>query len=177
MSNQPRSGARLEPSRHGKTKRPEFRLRPYTPADEAATIELWRQSWQNAYPLIDFAARLTWFTQHWCTELVPHTRVIIAEVEGHIAGFVTVDAAGYVDQFVVAPQLWGHGIAKALLVDAKRLSPSFLSLHVNVDNSRAIAFYRKHGFAVAGEGINPRSGAAVYRMCWHAGAQQERPVG
>ena len=33
-------------------------LRAYTTADEAAAVELWRQTWQEAYPAIDFSARL-----------------------------------------------------------------------------------------------------------------------
>ena len=52
--------------------------------------------------------------------------------------------------------------ARILLAEAKRLSPGRLELHVNQDNARAIAFYRKHGFAVAGEDVNPRSGAPIY---------------
>jgi putative acetyltransferase len=37
---------------------------------------------------------------------------------------------------------------------------------VNQDNARAIRFYEKHGFAVAGIDSNPRSGAPLYRMSW-----------
>jgi putative acetyltransferase len=37
---------------------------------------------------------------------------------------------------------------------------------VNKDNDRAIGFYRKHGFALAGDDVNPVSGRPVYRMRW-----------
>jgi putative acetyltransferase len=53
-----------------------------------------------------------------------------------------------------------------LLGEAKRLSPGLLELHVNQDNARAVRFYQKHGFGVAGEDVNPRSGAPVYLMRW-----------
>ncbi len=33
-------------------------LRPYDVADEDAAIELWRRTWQEAYPRIDFASRV-----------------------------------------------------------------------------------------------------------------------
>src|SRR4051794_40708648 len=38
-----------------------FHLRPYTATDEDAAITLWRDTWQQAYPSIDFAARETWW--------------------------------------------------------------------------------------------------------------------
>ena len=142
-------------------------LRPYTAADEAAAIELWRQSWQEAYPAIDFAARIDWWRERWRTELVPSATILVAEAAGALAGFVTVNTTtGYLDQIVVAPQHWGAGIAELLLDEAKRLSPARLALHVNQDNARAVRFYRKHGFAVAGEDVNARSGAPVYLMKW-----------
>jgi putative acetyltransferase len=142
-------------------------LRPYRPADEAAAIELWRRTWQEAYPAIDFAARLDWWRERWRSELVPTAAIVMAEAGGALVGFVTVDTAtGYLDQIVVAPPAWGTGVAEILLAEAKRLSPARLELHVNADNARAVAFYRKHGFAVAGEDVNPRSGAPVYVMGW-----------
>ena len=36
-----------------------FQLRPYRREDEDAAISLWQQTWQQAYPGIDFAARVT----------------------------------------------------------------------------------------------------------------------
>jgi putative acetyltransferase len=147
-------------------------LRPYTVADEAAAIELWRQTWQEAYPAIDFAARVDWWRERWRSELVPSASIVVAEAAGVLIGFVTVNAAtGYLDQIVVAPQHWGAGIAEMLLDAAKRLSPARLELHVNQDNARAVRFYRKHGFAVAGEDVNARSSAPVYLMKWQANSE------
>jgi putative acetyltransferase len=53
-----------------------------------------------------------------------------------------------------------------LLEEARRISPHGLDLDVNIDNARAIAFYKKHGFAIASPGENPISGKPVYRMSW-----------
>ena len=142
-------------------------LRPYTNADEATAIELWRQTWQQAYPSINFAARVDWWRERWRGELVPTATIVVAEIAGGLAGFVTVNATtGYLDQIVVAPQHWGAGIAELLLEEAKRLSPTRLELHVNQDNARAVRFYQKHGFAIAGEDVNARSGALIYLMKW-----------
>ncbi len=147
-------------------------LRPYAAADEDAAIELWRRTWQAAYPDIDFAARTAWWRQRWRDELVPHARIVVADMRGaggenSLAGYVTVDPrTGYLDQIVAAPEFWGHGIAEALLAEARRLSPSGLDLLVNKDNARATRFYEKHGFTFAGDDVNPVSGRPVNKMSW-----------
>ena len=142
-------------------------LRHYSTADEDAAIELWRRTWAQHYPHIDFNARVDWWRERWRKELVPVARIVIADVDGEMAGFVTVDPKTmYLDQIVVAPEAWGSGVALALLDEAKRLSPRGLDLLVNKDNFRAIRFYQKHGFVYAGEDKNPVSGIAVNRMSW-----------
>jgi putative acetyltransferase len=142
-------------------------LRPYLPDDEDTAIALWQRTWQQAYPHIDFAARLPWWRERWRSELVPACIITVATVDAAMAGFVTVDPrTGYLDQLVVAPQAWGSGAAAALIAAAKEQAPQSLDLHVNRDNVRAIRFYEKHGFAVAAEETNARSGAPIYRMSW-----------
>lgn len=143
-------------------------LRPYDAvADEDAAIELWRRTWQEAYPQIDFASRVTWWRERWRKELVPVAAISVAQADGAMVGFVTVDQkTGYLDQFVVAPEAWGSAVGKLLADEAKRLSPTHLDLLVNKDNARAIRFYEKHGFSYAGEDVNPTSGKPVNRMSW-----------
>ena len=144
-----------------------FTLRPYAPADEDAAIELWRRTWAQHYPHIDFNARVAWWRERWRQELIPVAHVTLAEVDGTLAGFVTVDdKTMYLDQIVVAPEFWGSDVARALVDEAKRLSPGGLDLLVNKDNARAIRFYEKHGFKYSGEDKNPVSGIAVNRMSW-----------
>ena len=146
---------------------PAFTLRPYRAADEDAAIELWRRTWQVAYPQLDFTARLDWWRERWRNELVPTAAIVMAEAPAALLGFVTVDRkTGYLDQIVVAPEAWGTRIADALLAEARRLSPSGLDLAVNADNTRAICFYEKHGFVVTGSDVNPRSGAPIRKMAW-----------
>jgi putative acetyltransferase len=148
-----------------------FTLRRYTAADEDAAIELWRRSWQQHYPHLNFTERVDWWRDRWRNELVPQARIVVAEAEGVIAGFITIDLkTGYLDQIVVAPEHWGSGLALMLLDEAKRLSPRGITLLVNKDNARAIRFYEKHGFAYAGEDKNPVSGKPVNRMSWRAKA-------
>jgi putative acetyltransferase len=146
---------------------PSFTLRPYATADEEAAIELWRRTWQLAYPQIDFTARLPWWRQRWREELVPAATITVAQADGKMVGFVTVDPRTFeLDQIVVAPEAWGMGIAAALIAEAKRISPAGIDLHVNTDNARAIRFYEREGFVVSGEAFNWRSGAPVHKMSW-----------
>jgi putative acetyltransferase len=145
----------------------DLKLRPYAADDEDAAIELWLRSWQETYPDIDFAARVGWWRERWRNELVPQARIVVAEMDGVMEGFVTVDPkTGYLDQIVVAPEFWGSNVAALLLDAGKRLSPARLDLLVNKDNGRAIAFYEKNGFSLAGDDVNPVSGRPVFRMRW-----------
>ena len=144
-------------------------LRPYSAADEDAAIELWRRTWQKHYPHIDFGKRVAWWRERWRTELVPSARIVLADADGALAGFLTIDPkAKYLDQIVVAPEHWGSDIALALVNEAKHLSPDGIELLVNKDNARAIRFYEKQGFAYTGEDKNPVSGIAVNRMAWRS---------
>jgi len=143
-----------------------FHLRPYRAEDEDAAIALWQETWQRAYPDIDFAARVTWWRERWRGELVPTANVVVAEQAGRLIGFVTIDPEGYLDQLVVAPDRWGSELGDTLVDEAKRLSPDGITLLVNTDNSRAIRFYQRNGFVQAGGDVNPTSGRPVLRMEW-----------
>jgi putative acetyltransferase len=92
---------------------------------------------------------------------------MVAERDSTLVGFVTVDpVSGYLDQLVVAPELWASGAGGQLINAAKSVAPCGLSLHVNQDNVRAIRFYTKHGFQVLGDDVNSTSGKPVHVMRW-----------
>ena len=109
---------------------------------------------------------MTWWRERWRGELVPKAAIIVAEQAGAPVGFVTIDASGYLDQLVVAPDRWGSELATALVDEAKRRSPDRITLLVNHDNARAIRFYERNGFVHAGEDVNPTSGRPVMKMEW-----------
>jgi putative acetyltransferase len=144
---------------------PSYLLRRYRADDEDAAIALWQTTWQLAYPAIDFTKRLDWWRERWRNELVPQADVIVAERDGALIGFVTIDKAGYLDQLVVAPAQWGSGLAAALVDEAKRLSPIGVTLKVNADNFRAIRFYQRNGFVETGQEVNS-SGRPVLNLAW-----------
>jgi putative acetyltransferase len=143
-----------------------FRLRPYRASDEDPVIELWFRTWQQAYPAIDFAARLETWRIRWRNELAPTARIVVAEQGSKTIGFVTVDATGYLDQLVVDPDSWGSELGNALITEVKQMSPDGITLLVNTDNTRAIRFYTRNGFAHTHDDVNPVSGRPVYGMAW-----------
>jgi putative acetyltransferase len=151
-----------------------FQLRPYRADDEDAAIALWCETWQQAYPGIDFAARVAWWRERWRNELVREASVIVAEQLGALIGFVTIDRSGYLDQLVVGTAHWGSDLGNTLIAEAKRLSPDGITLKVNADNARAIRFYRRNGFVHAGEDVNPTSGRPVSRMEWRPQPRRRR---
>ena len=144
----------------------EILLRPYCDGDHEPSIALWLATWKLAYPAIDFDARVDWWRKRWRDELLPAAQVVVAETGGALAGFVTIDRAGYLDQLVVGPAHWGSPVATALMDEAKRLSPGGVTLKVNADNVRAIRFYLRNGFVDAGADLNPGSSRPVRRMTW-----------
>lgn len=142
-------------------------LRPYRDSDADAAIALWQRAWQAAYPQIAFAKRAAWWRGRWQNDLVPAATIVVMEDAGTVIGFVTVDErTGYLDQLVIAPERWGRGLARSLLAEAKRLSPTGIDLHVNQDNARALRLYARSGFVIAGEDVNKHSGAPVFLMRW-----------
>ncbi|MBX9820596.1 GNAT family N-acetyltransferase [Afipia birgiae] len=143
-----------------------FTLRPYTNSDENTAIDLWHRTWQQAYPSIDFAQRLEGWRARWRDELVPAAQIVVAEQNGEMAGFVTIDASGYLDQLVVAPEAWGSDLGNMLIGEAKAISPGGITLLVNTDNARAIRFYERNGFVHTHDDVNPVSGRKVYGMAW-----------
>jgi putative acetyltransferase len=90
---------------------------------------------------------------------------VVAEQDGALVGFVTIDDTGYLDQLVVGPAQWGSDVARLLMDQAKRLSPDGVTLKVNADNARAIKFYIRNGFAKTGDEVNS-SNRAVDVMEW-----------
>jgi putative acetyltransferase len=142
-------------------------LRDYHHDDVEAAIALWLRAWSAALPQIDFAARLDWWRERWDSELVPNNVIRVAEEAGGLVGFVVIDPrSGYLDQIVVAEEHWGSGVADALLDEAKRISPTGITLDVNQENERAVRFYERAGFVRTVASINPTSGRPTWKYAW-----------
>ena len=87
-------------------------------------------------------------------EQIKRGEVVIAEIDGRIAGFAVVldrDGAAELDGLFVEPGLWRHGIGSALVEEAVHQARSRgLSLMTVVANPGAKEFYERCGFTVEG---------------------------
>lgn len=81
---------------------------------------------------------------------IANGQVIVAEIDGMIAGFAAV-VGGELDGLFVEPDLWGHGIGRAL-ADAATNEARRRGLALKViANPRARRFYESCGFSVEGD--------------------------
>lgn len=138
---------------------------PLRPDHRPGLADLWVEAWAAAYPTVDFSARRGWLLDRLEQMEADGTRVIVAEVEGSPAGFVTVGVDGWIDQMLVGLAFQGRGVAAALMAAAKEASPTGLTLDVNADNARAIAFYWREGFVTTGHRLNEQ-GWPIDLMAW-----------
>jgi GNAT superfamily N-acetyltransferase len=77
---------------------------------------------------------------------IANGEVIVAEVNGEVAGFAAV-VGGELDGLFVDPDLWRQGIGRALVGEAAHLARrNGLSLTV-IANPAALEFYRRCGFS------------------------------
>ena len=81
---------------------------------------------------------------------IANGQVIVAELDGEIAGFAAV-VAGELDGLFVEPDLWGCGIGKALVEAATHEARlSGMTLKVTASPSARL-FYESCGFTVEGD--------------------------
>jgi len=90
---------------------------------------------------------------------IANGQVIVAELDGEVAGFAAV-VGGELDGLFVEPDLWGRGVGRAL-ADAATHEARKRGLTLKVfANPRARRFYEHCGFSVEGE-VQTRFGPAL----------------
>lgn len=86
--------------------------------------------------------------EYYRATVFPSSEVWLAEVYGHLAGFIAI-RPGWVDQLHVHPEHQGRKLGSRLLDLAKaRAATPELRLWTFQDNAPARRFYAKHGFEV-----------------------------
>src|SRR5690606_2684986 len=159
-------GPRRERRRGDGPRRGRVSIRPARPEDAQTLGPLHVRCWQEAYAHIlpepflqrlDPAVRTDRFR-----ELIadPEVTLIVAEDDDGIAGFCSFGHArdvadrGEVYAIYLRSSAWGRGLGSGLLLEAQdRLSETFeeAMLWVLSDNTRARAFYERHGWSPSGE--------------------------
>jgi ribosomal protein S18 acetylase RimI-like enzyme len=148
---------------------PWLTIRSYEPADLDGVVDLWYDSWHATFPdLRHHEAKVEWH-RRFELEIAAQERVYVAEVTGRLAGFLAVkdlgSGRGYLHEIFLDPAFLGRGIGSALMGLAKSLAPAGLRLHTLQRNTRAAAFYERHGFHVISTGIG-RVGLPNAEYAW-----------
>jgi putative acetyltransferase len=148
---------------------------PCRAAFKPALADLWVAAWGRAYPIYDFETRRGWLLDRLAVMEADGTAILVA-VDGETpAGFVTVHPeTGWIDQMLVGIAHQGRGVGDLLMEAAKRQRPAGLTLDVNADNARAIAFYRRQGFVCTGGRVNEQ-GRPIDLMAWAPPAPPPSP--
>lgn len=143
-----------------------MQFRDVPPEDFAELTDLWVESWKTLGWDIDFDERRDWLPGY-LGELIADGARVIGVYDTQLRGFFTLNLRSqYMDQICVSPAAFGKGLSRALLNEAKRMSPEGIDLVVNAANARAIQCYLRENFSVSGEGISARSGMKTLKMRW-----------
>ncbi len=137
-------------------------------ADLPALVELWVASWNATMPEIDFMARADWLRDRLAAHAAAGVAILCAvDRTDRPTGFITVDpTCGHIDQLAIRLADFGTGLAASLLAAARDLAPGRLALEVNQENPRAVRFYEREGFTIAGEGTIGANRRKTYLMRW-----------
>jgi ribosomal protein S18 acetylase RimI-like enzyme len=142
-------------------------IRPYQPADLEATVQLWYQTWHQTFPQIRHPQPYAQWQARFRDDLAVRGNVWIAELEDQIVGFVIVmKQEQWLDQLFIDPMYQNRGIGSALLDKAKAICPQGLELHTLQQNTKACAFYERHGFKASKLSINKINGQPNVEYYW-----------
>lgn len=144
-----------------------WKIAPAPESEWPDLLPLWLEAWKAVGLPVDFDARAGWLLPH-MGELCGRGYEVSAarDFSGALGFLLWNEAGGHIDQLAVRRSAQGQGVATGLIDHAKARAKGPLILDVNRDNPRAIAFYRREGFAVTGEKVSERSGLALLDMEW-----------
>jgi ribosomal protein S18 acetylase RimI-like enzyme len=124
-------------------------IRPAVPEDYPVLVDLWFDSWMsigiaNETDLPRAGVRARFYEEvksRWC--------LFVAEENGSLRGLLAlVRRESRIDQIFIAPEAKGSGIGRLFLDHAKSELPDGIVLVTHTDNTRARAFYERHGFVL-----------------------------
>jgi GNAT superfamily N-acetyltransferase len=151
---------------------PDLTLRSAEPVDVGALARLYFAARAAAVPAIPASVHDADQVHRWLADRVgsPTAEVWLAERDDGAAGplALLVLEADWVQSLYVAPGHTGAGVGTTLLDLAKALRPGGLGLYVFESNTRAQAFYARHGFGEVrrSDGSKNEEGAPDIELAW-----------
>ena len=148
----------------------EVALRPAGPADAPELAELFLAARAEAMAYVP-TLHTDDEVRGWIRDVVlPGDEVVVAEVNGRLAGFAALDG-DLLGHLYVHPELQGRGIGDALLARVKELRAGGFRLWVFQRNTGARRFYERRGLRLVeltdGAGNEEREPDALYE--WRPG--------
>jgi putative acetyltransferase len=136
-------------------------IRPYTPEDREAVLDVWYASAQVAHPFWP-PERFDHERRAIAEEFLPRAETHVFERAGTVVGFISLLGAE-VGGLFVTPRHHREGIGRALM-DTARATREHLELDVFAANVSGRAFYERYGFRVVGERVDEATGLRVLRL-------------
>jgi len=123
-------------------------IRPYDPkSDLERCMTIWRTASEVAHPFLG-ASELDADATLVRDQYMPAANIHVAVSEGAVSGFIAL-LGSFIGGLFVDPALHGHGIGKALVLEARRCHP-ILDVEVYEANMDARAFYARLRFTESG---------------------------
>ncbi|TXM72900.1 GNAT family N-acetyltransferase [Methylobacterium sp. WL12] len=124
-------------------------IRPYKcKIDEASVLAVFDRTFPITHSFLE-SREQTEGRQH-LVFLLGQSETLIAELDGSVIGFITVDDEGYISALYVDRLQIRQGVGSTLLQEVQNYH-ELLRLHVFEKNVSALEFYRAQGFAVIDE--------------------------
>ncbi len=138
-------------------------IRPFRPDDLEPVLAIWLAASIRAH---DFIAPAFWASKldDMRDIYLPAAQIWVDERKGEVLGFIAL-VGDVLAAIFVAPSAQGGGIGSALIEQAKTVRER-LELTVYSANAASVAFYRRHGFAVISEQLDPHTGHPELAMAW-----------
>lgn len=122
-------------------------LRPSRASDGEALVDLWRRAVDATHDFLSTEDRQAIDTE--VAGFLPQASMVVAVGEqDQPQGFMLIEGS-HMEALFIDPDVRGTGIGRQLLLHALALHPQ-LTTDVNAQNTQAVGFYRRMGFAETG---------------------------
>lgn len=138
--------------------------------DLEAVAAIWLDANREAHDFIPASYWLGHFEEVRTALAQAEVWVFEAEARAEISGFIGLQE-DYIAGIFVRREARSGGVGRQLL-DHVKAGRRQLRLQVYRKNSRAAGFYRREGFRVLEEGVDPETGEAELLMEWRRGGPQ-----